>query len=73
MKTSLLKQLRDEVQGTPPPPGWYTLSQLMEKLGSKRTSMENFAIQKGWECRKFRTITSDGRSLNVKHYNVGKL
>ena len=73
MKQSLLEQLRDEVAGKQPPPGWYTLAQLMEMLGAKRNVLENFVKQKKWECRKFRTITTDGRALNVNHYNVGKL
>lgn len=73
MKQSLIEQLRDEVNGKPPPEGWYSISQLVELLNAKRSVLEGFVVQKKWECRKFRTITSDGKLMNVKHYNVGKL
>ena len=73
MKKTLIEQLRDEVSGTPAPSGWYTIGQLMEKLGTKRSVMENFVKRKNWESRRFRTVANDGRTLNVKHYNVGTL
>jgi hypothetical protein len=73
MKKSLLEQLRDEVAGEPAPAGWYTLWKLMEMLGSRRTATLNLAIRKKWPVKKYRTITSDGKSIIATHYHVGKL
>jgi hypothetical protein len=73
MKKTLLEQLRDEVAGEPAPEGWYTLWQLVEMLGSKRTATLNLAMRKKWPTKKYRAITSDGKTIISTHYHVGKL
>lgn len=71
MKKTLLEQLRDEVAGEMAPEGWYTLSQLMSLLGTKRTVTINMAIRKKWPSKRYRTITHDGKSIKATHYHVG--
>lgn len=73
MKNTLLELLKFELAGDPPPAGWYTVNELMDKLGGKRTAIETMIRRKGWEVRKFRTLTKDGRMLNANHYHTGKL
>jgi hypothetical protein len=73
MKKTLLEQLRAEIMGEPPPDGWYTLWQLMELLGSKRTATQNMAQRKKWQTKKFRTLTRDGKEVIAVHYYLGKL
>jgi hypothetical protein len=73
MKKTLLEQLRAEVLGEPAPEGWYTLWQLMEMLGSRRTATLNLASRKKWAVKKYRTTTNDGKSVMATHYQVEKL
>jgi hypothetical protein len=73
MKKTLLEQLRHELMGEPAPEGWYTIVQLMELLGSKRTATENLVVRKKWPVKKFRSVARDGKDLIIKHYHVGKL
>ena len=73
MKKTLLEQLKAEVLGESAPDGWYTLSKLMEMLGSKRTATLNLASRKKWPVKKYRTTTNDGKSIMAIHYHVGKL
>ncbi len=73
MKKTLLELLRHELAGEPAPAGWYTINELMEKLGGKRTAVENLVQRKQWEVRKFRTVTRDGKVYNANHYHTGKL
>ena len=73
MNKTLLEQLKAEILGEPAPEGWYTLSKLMEMLGSRRTATLNIAIRKKWAVKKYRTTTNDGKSIMAIHYHVGKL
>jgi hypothetical protein len=73
MKSTLLQLLKYELAGEPAPEGWYTINELMDKLGGKRTAVEGLVKRKGWEVRKFRTITKDGKAMNANHYHTGKL
>jgi len=73
MKTTLLQLLKYELAGEPAPEGWYTINELMDKLGGKRTAVENMVRRKQWEVRKFRTVTRDGKVYNANHYHTGKL
>jgi uncharacterized protein YjcR len=72
MKTAL-ELLRDEVIGELPPEGWYTTTELVEKLGVKRAVIENLIERKNWKCKKYRTCTKDGKLILANHYYTGKL
>lgn len=73
MKSTLLELLKAELVGEHPPPGWYTVNDLMDKLGVKRGVVEALVTRKGWECKRFRTKTRDGKMTLANHYHVGKL
>lgn len=73
MKKTLLELLKAELVGEHPPPGWYTLVELMKKLGVKRSVAQSLAERKQWERRKFRTTTNDGKVILSHHYHTGKL
>jgi hypothetical protein len=73
MKKTLLELLKAELIGEVAPEGWYTITELMAKTGAGRTAIKTLLNRKKWEMRKFRTHTTDGRSLNVSHYHTGKL
>ena len=73
MKKTLLELLKAELVGEHPPPGWYTVVELMDRLGVKRSVAENLVARKKYECKKYRTCTKDGKVILANHYNVGKL
>jgi len=73
MKNTLLELLKAELVGDHPPVGWYTLVELMEKLGVKRNIAEGLVVRKKYERKKYRTQTKDGKVILANHYNVGKL
>jgi hypothetical protein len=45
----------------------------MDKLGVKRGVVEALVTRKGWQCKRFRTKTRDGKMTLANHYHVGKL
>jgi hypothetical protein len=73
MKKTPLELLKAELAGEDAPEGWYTILQLMEKLEAKRTAVENLVQRKGWEVKRFRSVSSDGKILRMNHYHTGKL
>ena len=73
MKSTLLELLKAELVGDHPPVGWYTLVELMQKLGVKRGIVEGLVARKKYECKRFRTRTKDGKVILANHYHVGKL
>jgi len=73
MKNTLLELLKAELLGEHPPVGWYTTTELMQKLEVKRAVVENLIERKKWACKKYRTRTKDGKIILANHYNVGKL
>lgn len=73
MKKTPLELLKDELAGENAPEGWYTVNQLMEKLGARRTAVDNLMRRKGLQVKKFKAISADGKTLRMNHYYVGKL
>jgi hypothetical protein len=73
MKNTLLELLKAELVGEHPPVGWYTISELAEKLGVKRGVVQALIARKGWQCKKYRAQTRDGKMTLANHCNVGKL
>ena len=73
MKKTPLELLKDELAGEDAPDGWYTILQLMEKLGAKRTAIDNLVKRKQWKAKRFRAVSADGKTLRMNHYYVGKL
>lgn len=73
MKSTLLELLKAELVGKHPPVGWYSITQLMDKLGIKRAMAENLVVRKKWQCKRYRTQTKDGKLILANHYHTGKL
>ena len=73
MKSTLLELLKAELVGEHPPVGWYTVVELMDKLGVKRGIVEGLVTRKKYECKKYRTCTKDGKMILANHYHLGKL
>ncbi len=72
-KLTLLEQLKAELTGEDPPEGWYSMNDLMDKLGAKRTAVENLVRRKQFQIKRFRAISRDGKALQMNHYYIGKL
>lgn len=72
-KQTLLEQLKSELIGEDAPEGWYSMVDLMEKLGAKRTAVENLVRRKQFQIKKFKAISRDGKALQMNHYYTGKL
>ena len=72
-KLTLLEQLKAELTGEDPPEGWYSMIDLMDKLGAKRTAVENLVRRKQFKIKRFRAISRDGKALQMNHYYIGKL
>jgi len=73
MKNTLLELLKAELVGEHPPVGWYTITELMDRLGVKRGMVESLVVRKKWESKKYRTATKDGKFMLAIHYHTGKL
>lgn len=67
---SAIAALKAELQGEPPPPGWYTVAQLAQMLGIAKQTAESLVARKKWKHAQYSTVTTDNRKLKVKHYLV---
>jgi len=65
-----LSQLAQNLEIQPAPPGWYTLSQITQRLGIGRTATRNILAQKKAVQQKFYHKTSDGRIFPTVHYKL---
>ena len=67
-----LKQLANEVNVPFPPEGegWATMSQICEATGRDHHFVSRLLRIKKAEAARFRSVTSDGKTLVVKHYRV---
>ena len=69
---SWLNQLIEEVNVPFPPKeeGWYTMAQICEAAGRDHQIMRRVLKEKKAECKKFRSLTSDGKSMVCFHYRI---
>lgn len=67
---SLIEQLKAELHIPPPPPGWYTVSQLTKMLECSQNTVEKAMREKGVQGRVFKTTRGDGRLMTCMHYNL---
>jgi hypothetical protein len=65
-----LSQLAENLELKPAPPGWYTLSQIAQRLGIGRTATRNILAQKKAVRQKFYHKTTDGRIVPTVHYKL---
>lgn len=70
VKGDWLTQLVTNLELKPAPPGWYTLTQVAERLKIGRTASRNILVQKKALKRKFYHKTIDGRIVLTTHYKL---
>lgn len=67
---SWLEQLAQEVNVPPAPPGWYTLSEISEKLNRDRCYVQRLMSEKKAEKKHFMARRSDGNMIRLLHYKL---
>lgn len=65
-----LSELVNNLEVKPAPPGWYTLTQVAERLKIGRTASRNILAQKKALKQKFYHKTIDGRIVLTTHYKL---
>ena len=65
-----LSELVNNLEVKPAPPGWYTLTQVAERLNIGRTASRNILAQKKALKQKFYHKTIDGRIVLTTHYKL---
>lgn len=70
VKGDWLTQLVTNLELKPAPPGWYTLTQVAERLKIGRTASRNILVQKKAQKQKFYHKTIDGRIVLTTHYKL---
>jgi hypothetical protein len=65
-----LDQLAQELNIGKAPEGWFTISQICEKLGRNRCFVERILKEKGAEKRLFISISSDRKQFRAVHYKL---
>ena len=54
----------------PAPPGWYTLSEISEKLNRDRCYVQRLMGEKKAEKKHFMARRSDGNMIRLLHYKL---
>lgn len=70
VKGDWLSELVTNLELKPAPPGWYTLTQVAERLKIGRTASRNILAQKKALKQKFYHKTIDGRIVLTTHYKL---
>jgi hypothetical protein len=65
-----LSELVNNLEVKPAPSGWYTLTQVAERLKIGRTASRNILAQKKALKQKFYHKTIDGRIVLTTHYKL---
>jgi hypothetical protein len=65
-----LTQLAENIEVKFAPPGWYTLTQIAQRLKIGRTATRNILVQKKAVKQKFYHKTPDGRTVSTTHYKL---
>ena len=65
-----LSELAETLAIKPAPPGWYTISQIAEKLNIGRTAVRTILKDRSATAKKFYQVTSDGRTVSLLHYKL---
>jgi hypothetical protein len=65
-----LSKLAQEFDIKPAPPGWYTLSQIIAKLGVGRTAAQVILTERNAQKAKYYCVTPDGRKVLQIHYKL---
>jgi hypothetical protein len=65
-----LSKLAQEFDIKPAPPGWYTLSQIIAKLGVGRTAAQAILTERNAQKARYYRVTPDGRKVLQMHYKL---
>lgn len=65
-----LSQLAENLELKPAPPGWYTLSEVAQRLNIGRTATLNILTQRNAAKHRFYHKTPDGRTVPTTHYKL---
>jgi hypothetical protein len=65
-----LSKLAEEFGVKPAPPDWYTLSQIIARLGVGRTAAQNILEERNAQKARYYRVTPDGRKVLQTHYKL---
>lgn len=65
-----LSKLAQEFDIKPAPEGWYTLAQIIQKLGIGRTATQAILAERNAQKARYYRVTPDGRKVLQVHYKL---
>ena len=65
-----LTKLVETLAVKPAPPGWYTITEISERLGMGRTATRTLLNKQKAMTERFYQVTSDGRRVLLTHYKL---
>lgn len=65
-----LTELAETLNVGPAPAGWYTISQIAEKLKIGRTAVRSLLNVRKATAHRYYQVTSDGRRVLLTHYKL---
>ena len=70
VKGDWLTELAKTLAVKPAPPGWYTITDISQKLGMGRTATRTLLNKQKAMTERFYQVTSDGRRVLLTHYKL---
>lgn len=65
-----LTELAETLNIRPAPAGWYTITQIAEKLKIGRTAVRTLLNNRKATAHRYYQVTSDGRKVLLTHYKL---
>jgi predicted DNA-binding ArsR family transcriptional regulator len=70
IESDWLTELAKTLAVKPAPPGWYTITDISQKLGMGRTATRTLLNKQKAMVERFYQVTSDGRRVLLTHYKL---
>ena len=70
VKKDWLTELAQTLNIRPAPAGWYTITQIADRLGIGRTAVRTILSERKASAQRFYQVTSDGRRVLLTHYQL---
>ena len=70
VKRDWLTELAQTLNIRPAPAGWYTITQIADRLGIGRTAVRTLLSERKASAQRFYQVTSDGRKVLLTHYQL---
>jgi hypothetical protein len=70
VKKDWLTELAQTLNLKPAPAGWYTITQISERLGVGRAAVRTILNERKASAQRFYQVTSDGRKVLLTHYQL---